>query len=147
MSKGKERKKKVQSDIKWKDSVKTRLITSMLLVAAVPLIIAVIISYYTSTTKAKADAIDSLEWQAWYVEAAIQNVIQSNESSITSFADSPTTVAYMKGEEVNMDDLKDQMKSIDEYLNDGNVLVITNAQGQMVLRDDDGKLANISERE
>ncbi|QFJ56199.1 HAMP domain-containing protein [Pseudobutyrivibrio xylanivorans] len=119
----------------------------MLLVAAVPLIIAVVISYITSTTKAKADAIDSLEWQAWYVEAAIVTVIQNNQSSITFFADSPTTIAFMKGEEVDLDELKEQMQSLDEYLADGNVLVLTNSQGQMLLRDDDGKLTDISERE
>ncbi len=130
-----------------KNSIKTRLIAAMLVVAVIPLVIAVIISYYTSTNKAKADAIDSLEWQAWYVEAAIATVIQSNESSITSFADSPTTIAFMKGEEVDMDELKEQMQSIDEYLNDGNVLVLTGADGMMVLRDDDGELADISERD
>ena len=51
------------SDISWKNSIKTKLIASMLLVAIVPLVIAVSISYYTSTIKAMADAIDSLEWQ------------------------------------------------------------------------------------
>ena len=83
-------KQKVQkpkkNTIPWNKSVKTKLIVSMLLVAMVPLVIAVGISYYTSTNKAKEDAIDSLEWQAWYVEAAIMTVIQNNESSITSFA-------------------------------------------------------------
>ena len=37
--------------------------------------------------------------------------MQSNQSAITSFADSPLTIAYMKGEEVNIQDLKKQMDS------------------------------------
>ena len=134
-------------NVSKKDSVKTRLISAMLLVAAVPLIIAVVISYITSTTKAKADAIDSLEWQAWYVEASIVTAIENNQSTITSLADSPTTIAFMKGEEVDLDELKEQMRSLDEYLADGSVLVLTNSQGQMLLRDDDGELTDISERE
>ena len=145
---GKEKaQKNKKNGMAWNKSIKTKLIASMLLVAAVPLIIAVSISYYTSTQKAKEDAIDSLEWQAWYVEAAIGSVIQSNESSITSFAESPTTISYMKGEEIDLNELKEQMKSIDDYLADGNVLVISDANGQMVLRDDDSDLVNISERE
>ncbi len=136
-----------ENDISWKNSIKTKLISSMLLVAAIPLLIAVSISYYTSTTKAVADALDSLEWQAWYVQSAILTVIQNNESTIRSFAESPTTIAFMRGEEVDMDELKTQMKSLDEYLGDGNVIVLSNAEGQMVLRDDDGALVDISQRE
>jgi len=135
------------SDISWKNSIKTKLIASMLLVAIVPLVIAVSISYYTSTIKAMADAIDSLEWQTWYVQGKIFSVIQTNESSITAFAESPTTIAFMKGEEVDMNALKERMKSIDEHIGDGNVLVITNDQGQMLLRDDDADLVDISKRE
>ena len=140
-------KRGAKNGIAWSKSIKTKLIVAMLLVAIVPLVIAVGISYYTSTEKAKADAIDSLEWQTWYVEAAIAQVITTNQSAITSFADSPTVIAFMKGEEVDMNDLKDQMKSIDEFLGDGNVVVLTNSEGMMVLRDDDGKLVDIHERE
>ncbi|SEA92882.1 methyl-accepting chemotaxis protein [Pseudobutyrivibrio sp. ACV-2] len=144
-------KSKVQNNKKsgfsWKKSIKTKLISSMLLVAAVPLIVSVAISYYTSTNQAIVDAIDSLEWQAWYVQGKIYSVIQANESSITAFAESPTTIAFMKGEEVDMGKLKAQMQSIDEYLGDGNVLVLTNDKGQMLLRDDDGDLVDISSRE
>ena len=136
-----------KSAVTKKDSFKTKLIISMLVVAAIPLIIAVVVSYITSTNKARLDAIDSLEWQAWYVQSAIGTVMQSNESAITSFADSPITIKYMKGEEVDLDDLKRQMASIDEYMGDGNVIVLSNANGQMVLRDDDSKLSDISDRE
>ena len=144
-------KSKVQNNKKsgfsWKKSIKTKLISSMLLVAAVPLIVSVAISYYTSTNKAIVDAIDSLEWQAWVVQGKIYSVIQANEASITAFAESPMTIAFMKGEEVDMGKLKAQMQSIDEYLGDGNVLVLTNDKGQMLLRDDDGDLVDISSRE
>ncbi|SCZ77802.1 methyl-accepting chemotaxis protein [Pseudobutyrivibrio xylanivorans] len=146
MGKSKAQKNK-GSGISWKNSIKTKLISSMMLVAAIPLLIAVSISYYTSTTKAVADALDSLEWQAWYVQSAILTVIKNNESTITSFAESPTTIAFMRGEEVDMDELKAQMRSIDDYLDDGNVLVLTDANGQMLLRDDDGDLVDISHRE
>lgn len=144
---GKKQNSQKKSTISLKDSIKTKLIVAMLLVAAIPLVIAVSISYYTSTTKAVADAVDSLEWQAWYVEAAIGAVFTNNEASITSFAESPTVIAYMKGEEVDLNELKAQMQSIDEYLDDGNVLVLTGADGMMKIRDDDGALVDISERE
>ncbi len=62
-------KKTNASNIKFFDSIKTRLISVMMLVAIVPLIVAIIVSYVTSTKKATADAIDALDWQAWYIES------------------------------------------------------------------------------
>nr|MCR5273377.1 methyl-accepting chemotaxis protein [Lachnospiraceae bacterium] len=55
--------------ISFKDSIKTRLIAIMILVTAVPLFLAVIISYNTSTSKAKADALELLDANANYVAA------------------------------------------------------------------------------
>ncbi|SDB05119.1 methyl-accepting chemotaxis protein [Pseudobutyrivibrio sp. YE44] len=148
MSKEKKEKKiKANGSVSVSNSVKAKLIVSMLSVAAIPLLIAIIVSYITSTTKAKADAIDSLEWQTWYVESQIQVVFENNKSAITSFAESPTTISFMKGEDVDVKDIKEQMHSIDENLGDGNVLVLTNTDGQMVLRDDDGDLTDISHRD
>ena len=48
--------KKSTGGVSAKDSIKTKLISIMILVAAVPLIVAVIVSYITSTNKALADA-------------------------------------------------------------------------------------------
>ena len=58
-----------KGSISFKNSIRTRLIAVMLIVAIVPLAIAVIVSYSTSTKKAKLDSIDSLDWQAWYIES------------------------------------------------------------------------------
>ena len=49
--------KKQSNEISFKDSIKTKLIAILLAVAAIPIIIAVIVSYKTSTGKAKADAL------------------------------------------------------------------------------------------
>jgi methyl-accepting chemotaxis protein len=143
----KKRAKETSNSVSIKNSVKFKLIASMLSVAAIPLIISVIVSYVTSTTKAKADAIDSLEWKTWYVESQVQVMFENNKSAITSFADSPSTVAFMKGDTSNLSEVKDLMQAIDGNMGDGNVLVLTRADGQMVLRDDDGELTNIAERD
>ena len=51
--------------VSFKDSIKTKLIAVMVAVTAIPLLVAIIVSYVTSTNKALKDAQDSLEWQAW----------------------------------------------------------------------------------
>ena len=64
-----------QSNISFKDSIKTKLILIMVAVAAVPLIISIIISYKTSTSRAKNDALEMLASQANLVEQEYSSVI------------------------------------------------------------------------
>ena len=71
---GKDNKKTEGSRISMSKSIKTKLIAIMVLVAAVPLIVAVVVSYFTSTDKALADAKDIYEWQAWYLEGRFETV-------------------------------------------------------------------------
>ncbi len=59
----KEKKETQKSSVSVKDSIKTKLIASMLAVTIIPLAIALIVSYKTSTDKAMNDAVDSLDWQ------------------------------------------------------------------------------------
>ncbi|MBO4679852.1 MAG: methyl-accepting chemotaxis protein, partial [Lachnospiraceae bacterium] len=72
------------------DSIKTKLITVMVLVMAIPLTVAVIVSYVTSTNKALADAQDSMEWEAWYIEDKYVMAMETNVSMIRSIAGNPT---------------------------------------------------------
>ena len=72
----KEVEKQDGSRISMKDSIKTKLIAIMVLVAAIPLIVAVVVSYFTSTDKALADAKDIYEWQVWYLEERFQDALR-----------------------------------------------------------------------
>ena len=57
------------------NSVKTKLIAIMLLIAAIPLIVSVLISYFTSTSKAKADAQKSLATETSMLESEFNTTI------------------------------------------------------------------------
>ena len=128
------------------DSVKTKLIIIMMLIAAVPLMVAVIISYITSTNKAKADAMDNLASQASFLQAEVSNTFTKTETALEAFASSPATIDYLKGNTSIQADLKKQMQTINESFGDSNNIVLSNVSGQMLLRSDDSKLSDISER-
>lgn len=70
--------KNASSNISFKDSIKTKLVAILLAVAAVPLTIAVIVSYQTSTTKAKNDALNLLTSDAKVVEGKFATIVQQN---------------------------------------------------------------------
>ncbi len=80
------------------DSVKTKLIAVMILVTVVPLAVAIVVSYVTSTNKALEDAQESLEWQAAYVQSNFDETISVNLNMINSIASNPTIVQFVIGE-------------------------------------------------
>jgi methyl-accepting chemotaxis protein len=128
-------------------SVRTKLIAIMLLVAMIPLIVAVAISYNNSTNSAKETAKQNLDWQAKYIESEVDKMLIKAETSLGSFASSPETIAFLKGELEDPSVVKAQMVNINESFHDNNTIVMSNANGDMVLRSDDGDLKNIGERD
>ena len=148
----KEKKVKNPAGISFKDSIKTKLITVMLLVAAIPLIVAVIVSYITSTTKAKNDAIDVLEARGKYVEAKFSEIVSQNIIALQTFAGAPSTITYLQtynspDAPIPTEVVLAQMDAINTNIDDGNVSVILSlASGEQLIRADRNALANIADR-
>ena len=141
-------KKTVKSTKKTRrTSVKSKLIAIMLLVAIIPLLVAMAISYVTSTSNAKDVTRQNLDWQARYMESEIDNIFTKCETALKSFASSQQTIAFLKGELTDPNEVKSQMVAINESFGDTNTIVMSNTSGDMVLRSDDGALKNIAERD
>ncbi|SOC12988.1 methyl-accepting chemotaxis protein [Pseudobutyrivibrio ruminis] len=139
--------KKTTTQKTKKQSVRTKLISIMLLVSIVPLLVAVAISYNSSTNSAKETAKQNLDWQAKYIESEVDKMLIKAETSLGSFASSPETIAFLKGELEDTTVVKQQMVQINESFHDSNTIVMSNSNGDMVLRSDDGDLKNIGERD
>ncbi|MCR5665363.1 MAG: methyl-accepting chemotaxis protein [Eubacterium sp.] len=144
---------KAESGIKFKDSIKTRLISIMVLVAAIPLIAAILVSYTTSTKKAMDDALDLLDANANFVAAEFSGIVNENVIALKTFAAAPSTITYLKtygtGEETIPDDVMlAEMDEMNANINDGNESVIlTLPSGQQLLRADRLEPADISDRD
>ncbi len=127
-------------------SVKVKLIITMLVLVAIPLIVATTINYVKTTSKAKADAEVTLNWSAWFLESEINKIFSETELSLKTLASSPGTIEFLRfgrsGSEV-----KNQMNIINEYIGDGNAITLSDASGMMVMRSDDGNLTDISGRD
>ncbi|MCR4745485.1 MAG: methyl-accepting chemotaxis protein [Lachnospiraceae bacterium] len=149
MSSATKDKKSQNNNIALKDSIKTKLIFVMILSAALPLLISLIISYMSSTAKATKDAKTSLNWQAWYIESEFKGILEKNMTAIRTLASTPSTIEYVK----NPEDKKlsasmlAELKKLDEIFNDGNGSIIAGADGMQLLRADEGTPSDVSERE
>ena len=149
----KEKKVKASSgQISFKDSIKTKLIGIMILVAAVPLIIAVIISYNTSTSKAKNDALNNLNVTGKYVETKFAETVMENLIALETFATAPSTINYIQTygspeQPIPTEVMLAHMDAINEKINDDNkstILSITS--GDQLIRTDRKDPTNISDR-
>lgn len=130
-----------------KGSVKVKLIALMLLIAIIPLTVAVTISYSSSTASSKQSAKETIEWQAKFIESEVDKMFNNSLTALTSFASSPQTVAFLKGELTDSAAIKQQMIDINEAFDDDNTIVMSNTEGMMVLRSDNGELKSIAERD
>lgn len=132
---------------KLKSSVKVKLIALMLLIAIIPLTVSVIISYTSSTSSAKKSSKETVEWQAKFIESEVDKMLNNSLTALTSFAASPQTIAFLKGELKDSSKVKQQMIDINKSFDDDNTIVMSNTEGMMVLRSDEGKLKSIAERD
>ena len=133
--------------IAFKDSIKTKLISILLLLVAIPLIVSLIISYITSTNKALEDAKTALSWQARYIASEYDAIIDKNVTIIRSIAENPTTIVYMQGTAGIEDSVMVQMMQAgDNILNDGNSTALADTTGMQTVRSS-GKCVDVHERE
>ena len=72
------------------NSVKTKLISFMLLAAIIPTAFAIVISYSSSSKKSYSDAVEILSWQASTIETEFGAIIDANIRSLQTLAGSPT---------------------------------------------------------
>ncbi len=134
------------NSIKFTDSIKTKLIAVMLLTAALPLIVSLVVSYISSTSKAESDAQENLQWQANYIESEFSAIIESNITSMQTLACSPATKMYLSegGNDSLEADMYAQLEAINDIFDDGNVTIITSSAGKQLLRTDGNTLADAS---
>ena len=137
-------------------SIKTRLISIMLILVAVPLVASVLLSYVNMTNKAIEDAQDSLTWQSNFVEAEFATVVEKNMVVLQSLGTSPALMMFLTSGGENGDggggsgleeDIINQLIAVDEIMGDGNSTVLSNASGMQVARSDGGDLVDISDRD
>ena len=145
--------KTTKSGIAFKDSIKTKLIAIMMLVAAVPLIIAIIVSYNTSTPKAKSDALDLLASKVATIEKEYSSVINQNITALQTFAAAHSTIEYVENygaedAKITDEDMWAEFDKMNENIDDGNTsIAMCDPTGQQILRSDRKEGSSIGDRD
>ncbi len=139
---------KEKGNSKGLNSVKTRLILVMMAVVVIPLVISIVVSYASSINKGLEDAMTINDSQAKIIEESFMASIDQQLRSLQAIADSPYTIEYIKNAQTRDDaQMIAYIAKVNENYNDGNAIVISDVNGQQLVRDDGGKLSDIHERD
>ena len=132
----------------WKNSVKTSLILTMSLLVAIPLMIAIAVSYQSSISKSVEDAEYINSKQAQIVEDAFKTELEQQIRTLEGVAANPFTIDYVKNEGTRNDEyMISFLKQVNKAYADGNAIVVSDATGQQLARDDGNNLSNIADRD
>ena len=146
----KEKKKQhLKINIKWNESIRTKLIFAMILLTAIPIMVCLVVSYLSSTRKAISATWENLEWEAKYIEANLSEMLEVNMTALKSFAEADSTISFLNSPSNSQmaDHMIASLKSIDKMMEDDNFTSLSNAEGMQLVRSDDGECIDISERE
>lgn len=129
-------------------SMKTKLIFSMAAICIIPLAIAIIISF-TSSTSVSRDSVEQLNQQkAEAVKSDFNSTIGANFQAIQQVGAALSTREFIKTptDQIKFDAMVAQLQSVDSGFGDGNSTVVTGTDGENLARSK-GDFTNISERD
>ena len=131
-------------------SIKTKLILAMLLVCAIPLAIAIAVSYMNanSTAQESAEALNSKQLDI--VESEFTGLLNRNISAIQAVAATPSMREYFSApapvQASKFQEMTKFLQMIDADLGDDNPTVLIDPRGQQMVRSK-GSLVNVATRD
>lgn len=131
---------------KWYNSIKTKLISTMILIAAIPLAVAIIVNYANSMSTATKEAEEINQKQVDLIEDEFVGLINQNMKALESLAASPYTIEFVKGGGSDAAGMQKYLLDIDAAFDDGNITLISNSSGMQIARSS-GDCVSIAERE
>ncbi len=134
---------------KRRSSIKSQLIIVMILLSAIPLILAVTISSVSSINMATTDQEDIAAEKSEEISANIETLISSSLAMLRSVASAAPVYQYLEDptNEAVREDMSYTLKTADAKVNDGNYIRLVDATGQQIFRSDDGDLVTVDTRD
>ncbi|WP_408071597.1 methyl-accepting chemotaxis protein [Butyrivibrio sp. JL13D10] len=129
-------------------SVKPKLICTMMLICIIPILLAIIVSYNTSMSKSLTDAESINVEKAEVIEKSYMQYLNEMIVALETAASSPIVVEYMQAapEERDNEAMQKWLQNIESKLQGDNAVIITAPDGNQLVRSS-GELTNIADRD
>lgn len=132
---------------KWYNSIKTKLILTMVLIAAIPLMVSIIVNYVSSMKTATKDAEEINQKQVELIEDEFVGLIDQNLKSLETLAASPYTIEFVRNKsDRDVTKMQNNLIAIDNAFGDGNITLVSDAEGMQIARSS-GECVSIADRD
>ena len=130
-------------------SIKLQLIITMLLLSAIPLFVAIIISAASAVNMATENQESIATEKARSIEANISTLIKEQVGILETVGSSSSVSEFLKNpaDQAARDRMIFTLKNVDANINDGNSIRVCDTTGQQVYRTDGEELVNIGDRD
>ncbi len=130
-----------------KATVRTKLITVMMLICIVPIVVSLLISYNNSMKQTLTDCETISDKQTNIIASEFKTIIGQNLRVLEAVAQSPYTIEFIKNaENRNLDEMQNYIIQLNKSLGDSNDIVVSDGTGQQIVRTS-GDLVNIGDRD
>ena len=126
-------------------SIRVKLTALIVGIMAIPLVIAIIVSYTSSRSEATKNMNQMTAEQMKLVSTDFQTVIKENMQVLQTVANSVSAREVLKGK-TDKESVQEWLVRTDEAIGDGNVLVIVDADGMQQVKSSE-ECIDVSERE
>ena len=127
-------------------SVKTKMVVILVLISAVPLLISIGVNVYSTMEK----SIEQLELVSQQrvnvIDSNITGLFEQNRNGIRSLAVNAETIRYLQEPMVGAEEMDGSLVRTNEIFKDSNPTLITDTNGQQLLRSDHKEPVNTSTR-
>jgi len=127
-------------------SVKTKMVVILVLISAVPLLISIGVNFYSTMEK----SIEQLELVSQQrvnvIDSNITGLFEQNRNGIRSLAVNAETIRYLQEPTVGAEEMDGSLVRTNEIFKDSNPTLITDTNGQQLMRSDHKEPVNTSTR-
>ena len=127
-------------------SVKTKMVVILILISAVPLLISIGVNFYSTVSRGIEQLQAVSQQRVKVIDSNITGLFEENRNGIKALAGSGETIRYLENPVENAADMEGSLKRTNDIFKDANQTLITDTNGQQLLRSDGKEPVNTATR-
>ena len=127
-------------------SVKTKMVVILILISAVPLLISIGVNFYSTVSRGIEQLQAVSQQRVKVIDSNITGLFEENRNGIKALAGSGETIRYLENPVENAADMEGSLKRTNDIFKDANPTLITDTNGQQLLRSEGKEPVNTATR-
>ena len=130
------------------NSIKTKLVALLICISAIPLVVSIIVSSINTINDEIAAAEEELKIKNDFIAQDVTSMIGNNFTALRLLAINPAVQDYLTAPPENRSaTMKNLLQNTNALFNDASNIVLTDSNGDQLVRSDSAKLVNLQSRD